>query len=393
MQRIFGSATLLALAIMLIGINLRPLLASLSPLVGQIQAASGLSEGGFALLTSVPTLLMGLLALLVGFGVIRLSAFTGCALALVLIIAACIARALSLSSELLMLSAVLAGGGIAIAQAFIPGVIKTVFAEKAGTVTALYTTSIMAGAAIASATTPLVYRAFDTQIALGVWAVPAAIALVVWVQAQLRGRQTRSLSKQAVQPIRKGLPIIKLCLLFGISTGGYVLVLAWLPAYYQQLGWSETASGTLLSALTGTEIIAGFLVAYLLNKNVSLRTGLLTAISAILVGLLQLAFAPEAMLVSCILCLGLGIGAMFPLSIVTTLEKASSNTEAGLLTAIVQGVGYSIAALFPLAAGIVNQYVTDLSLAWLGMLVVCVPLLGVAVSLFPEQQRQLAPSC
>ena len=41
-----------------------------------------------------------------------------------------------------------------------------------------------------------------------------------------------------------------LAIFFGLGTGAYTLVLAWLPPYYTALGWTPVAAGSLLGAVT-----------------------------------------------------------------------------------------------------------------------------------------------
>ena len=50
-------------AIVLVGLNLRPALAAVGPLLDMIQRATGISDGAASLLTTIPILLMGLGAL------------------------------------------------------------------------------------------------------------------------------------------------------------------------------------------------------------------------------------------------------------------------------------------------------------------------------------------
>ncbi|VBU06190.1 major facilitator family transporter [Burkholderia pseudomallei] len=50
-------------AVILVGLNLRPALASIGPLLDTIQRASGLSDSAASLLTTLPILLMGALGL------------------------------------------------------------------------------------------------------------------------------------------------------------------------------------------------------------------------------------------------------------------------------------------------------------------------------------------
>lgn len=73
--------------------------------------------------------------------------------------------------------------------------------------------------------------------------------------------------------------------------------------------------------------------------------------------------------------LGLGIGALFPLSLIVTLDHAKSSGEAGSLLAFVQGGGYLIAGTMPFFAGVLRDEMASLRLAWAGMAI------GVAVLL------------
>ncbi len=377
----------LLLTIILLGLNLRPALASLSPLVNHIQALANIQSGTFSLLTTVPIFLMGLIGLLLKRVYKGLSAPTGITLAMALITAACLARFYIHNVGLLMLSATLAGIGIAIAQVLIPGVIKACFHRHAAKVMGLFTTSIMGGAAIASGVTPLTITALGVNGALVMWALPAALALLIWiiivklpaVNQPLNSAANTTLSS-AVNPATHHGVLWRLCLLFGLSTGGFTLLLAWLPGYYLQLGWGETQAGGLLSLFTFIEIIAGLLVTFLAH-HVSLRTALLVAISNLTLGLLLLLMLPLQTVWLCITLLGLGIGSLFPLSMIATINNANSPTQAEYFASMVQGTGYMLAAAFPYAAGVLNDHLTDLSYAWVAMLIICIPLFALAFSL------------
>ena len=101
---------------------------------------------------------------------------------------------------------------------------------------------------------------------------------------------------------------------FGLGTGAYTLVLAWLPPYYTALGWTPVAAGSLLGAVTVAEIAAGLLVSALIGRLPDRRPALYLAIGSLLVGLAGLAIAPLAFAWPASVLAGLGIGA--PLSVV-----------------------------------------------------------------------------
>ncbi|MBN3807251.1 CynX/NimT family MFS transporter, partial [Paraburkholderia sp. Ac-20336] len=99
-------------AIVVIGINLRPLLTSISPLMTTIRNATGLSFYGASLLTSLPVVAMGLGAFGAAALTRRLGETRGVALGLLAIALACAARALASSGATLLATALLAGAGL-----------------------------------------------------------------------------------------------------------------------------------------------------------------------------------------------------------------------------------------------------------------------------------------
>lgn len=383
MQQIYRASLLIA--VVLIGLNLRPALAALSPIISQIQLITGMSDSFFSLLTTLPVLIMGVTALLTRKLGSPLSFRKGCLAALCLIFLANCSRLYVVDGTVLLVSAVLAGVGIAFLQVLIPSIIKVYFASRIGLAMGIYTSAIMGGAALASGITPIVTSEHGTSFALAYWALPALLAVIVWTYVSRGELGLCSTKKSAITSNGQSNNVIwRLCSLFGISTGAYTLALAWLPAYYQQLGLSEVVSGGILSALTVAEIIAGLLVTFCLGKSINSTNALFMAIAFLALGLVLLMTNPLACLYPCIISLGLGIGALFPLSLIVTLEHAHDANEAASLTALVQGIGYMLASAFPYFAAMLKGHYSDLSIAWWFMLALCIPLLFLTWALRPQ---------
>ena len=112
---------------------------------------------------------------------------------------------------------------------------------------------------------------------------------------------------------------------------------------------------------------------------------LLAVLSLLLAGLLCLVFSPGTTPVLSTLLLGIGIGALFPLSLIVTFDHARTPAEAGKLLARVQGGGYTIAALMPLIAGIVRDSSLSLTSAWLVMSAGVVLLMVIALRFKPVE--------
>ncbi|KVG60585.1 MFS transporter [Burkholderia territorii] len=380
-------------AIVLVGLNLRPALAAIGPLLDMIQRATGIGDGAASLLTTIPILLMGLGAL----NARRLQRMTGIAggvwLGVALIGFACASRIGARHAWLLLASACCAGVGIAMVQALLPGFVKAHFATRIGGAMGVYSTAIMGGAVLASVVAPFAAARWGWLVALAGWALPAALAALAWPLASRGGDALASgpTSGSTVQARPSRSPRAwRLAMFFGIATGAYTLVLAWLPPYYMRLGWSPTAAGGLLGGVTLAEVVAGLAVSATIDRLPDRRPALHAAIASLLAGLLVMLAAPQALALPAALLLGAGIGALFPLSLIVTVDHAATPAEAASLTGFVQGIGYLIAGLFPFAAGIVRQRLADLSPAWVAMTCLCVVLFVLAAGFAPRFTRHVA---
>ncbi|WP_407970527.1 MFS transporter [Burkholderia pyrrocinia] len=378
-------------AIVLVGLNLRPALAAVGPLLDMIQRATGIGDGAASLLTTIPILLMGLGAL----SARRLQRVTGIAggvwLGVALIGLACVSRIGAQHAWLLLASACCAGVGIAMVQALLPGFVKAHFATRVGGAMGVYSTSIMGGAVLASVVAPFAAARWGWLAALAGWALPAAVAALAWPLAGRGGDAFAAgpAAASAARPSRSP-RAWRLALFFGIATGAYTLVLAWLPPYYMRLGWSPTAAGSLLGGVTLAEVVAGLTISATIDRLPDRRPALHAAIASLFVGLLAMLAAPEALALPAALLLGAGIGALFPLSLIVTVDHAATPADAASLTGFVQGVGYLIAGLFPFAAGVVRQHLADLTPAWVAMACLCVVLFALAAGFAPRLARRVA---
>lgn len=374
--------TLLLIAIVLLGLNLRPVLAAIGPLLDQIQLDSGLDHIGASLLTSLPVVIMGLGALAAGLLRKRLGEGNGILVGVLLIALACFARGLLPDANTLIITALLAGAGIAFVQALLPGLIKSRFAADSGRLIGFYSCAIMGGAAFGAALTPWLAQSIGWSWALASWALPALLAAAAWYHAAPPQALAASGNTPYLDVWRSPRAWL-LMSFFGIGTAGYTLVLTWLPPYYTALGWSAQASGLLLAALTLCEVIAGLLVSSLLPRYPDRRVLLAVVLLALLGGLLALLLAPLQLVVPICILLGIGIGALFPLSLVVAQDHLDDPRQTGDLLAFVQGGGYLIAASAPLLAGLLRQYTADLRLSWLAMAVATLGLLAMAMRFKP----------
>lgn len=378
--------SLLLIAIVLLGLNLRPVLAAIGPLLDRIQRDTGLDHVGASLLTSLPVVIMGLGALTAALLRQRLGERNGILLGVLLIALACLLRGLLPDASTLIATALLAGAGIAFVQALLPGLIKSRFAADSGRLIGFYSCAIMGGAAFGAALTPWLAQSIGWSWALASWTLPALLAAAIWQRAAPGQALAASANVPQLNVWRSPRAWL-LMSFFGVGTAGYTLVLAWLPPYYTALGWSAQSSGLLLAALTLCEVFAGLLVSSLLPRYPERRVLLAVVLVALLVGLLGLIFAPLQLVVPICILLGIGIGTLFPLSLVVAQDHLDDPRQTGDLLAFVQGGGYLIAATAPFLAGLLRQYTADLRLSWLAMAVATLMLMAMAMQFKPGSGR------
>ncbi|WP_312434630.1 MFS transporter [Janthinobacterium sp.] len=359
------SSALLVAAILLLGLNLRPILAAIGPLLDAIQTGTGISSADAGLLTTVPVFAMGLCALAGAQLQRRLGVVRGVGLGIGIIALACSLRWPLHGSAGLIATAALGGLGIALVQALLPAFIKRHFPERAGQLMGLYTTGIMGGAALAAASASPLGQLLGWQTLLALWALPAAAALLLWRRATA-ARVDVAGGSNASLPVRAPRAWL-LMVFFGIGTGAYTLVLAWLPPFYTELGWSAARSGLLLGALTLVEVAAGLVVSSILHRFPDRRPLLLSVLLSVLAGLACLIVAPVPLAIPAVILLGCGIGALFPLSLIVSMDHVTEPAGAGALLGFVQGGGYIIASAMPFIAGLIRQHSASLAQAWMVM--------------------------
>jgi CP family cyanate transporter-like MFS transporter len=381
-------AVWLMLAIMLVALNLRPPMAAIGPLLSAIRSDIPLSFSLASLLTMLPVMAMGL-AMFFGIGIsLRLGERRTVLWSLLLIGLATLSRLLVDSAVELIVSAILAGIGIALIQALMPALIKSRFPDNVALCMGLYVTSIMGGAAISASFAPLVLISTGSwRMGLAVWAMLAIFALLFWwaQRGNLPATANTSVRKET---FFKHSRAWLLAIFFGLGTASYTCVLAWLAPYYVEKGWSEQNAGLLLGFLTAMEVISGLVVPAIANRSRDRRIVLMALLGLIIAGFCGLILSPQHLSLLWPCLLGLGIGGLFPMSLIVSLDHLDNPQRAGGLTAFVQGIGYLIAGLSPLLAGMIRDQLGSFEWAWWSLTAVMVIMALMVLRFDPRRYSQ-----
>src|SRR5918997_2449471 len=181
-------SVLLVLGLVLLATNLRPALTGLTPLIGQIRADTSISYGVAGLLTALPLLAMGVLSPVAPLLARRLGMERVLLASMLVLAAGILLRSAGPVAAVFLGTAVL-GAGIAIGNVLLPGLVKREFPERVGLMTSTYTTALAVSAAIAAgASFPVANQVgIGWRASLGLWALLALVAAVVWLPQIRRG--------------------------------------------------------------------------------------------------------------------------------------------------------------------------------------------------------------
>lgn len=367
----YAPSVLLLAAVALVGLNLRPFITGVGPLAADIGTQTGLGLKGMALLTLVPMLLMGLFAFAGPVLQARIGARRSVLAALVVLVFGSFLRLFAANGWQMVGTAVLLGLGAAVVQAVFPGIVKQRFPRHVGVVMGLYSATLMGGGALGAQVAPLIASATGNWHAGLAWmAFPAALALVLAARGLPRDnpvRQGRKVAKGFLNRPRTWL----LMACFGLVNGDYSTVVAWFAPFYQEHGWNNAASGSLLAVMAASQALSALSIPALARRSEDRRPWLWLTLAMQAAGFAGLAFRPEAAPLMWAMLLGAGLGGCFALSLIVALDHLPDPAQAGALSALMQGGGFLIAALSPWIVAMMHDLTGSFFAGWM-LHLVCV---------------------
>lgn len=360
------------IGLLMIAVNLRMGVASVGPVLPAIEQDLGIPAAAAGLLTTIPVFAFGAFAFLTPtltrlIGLHRLLALT------MVVVAVGIGIRLLPSPVALFGGTVLVGAGIAVANVCMPAVIRQDFAHRIGLMMGLYSTSLFLGAAAAAALTVPFMTALDGSWrgALAIWAIPAVLALLVWLPRAMRavtaspttsGTPVDAIVEPRDEPRMSALlrdPVAWAVTGFmGLQSLSYYAALTWIPTLLQDAGVPVSDAGLLLSYSSLPGIAAALLVPTTMRR---LRPSWLPVVLSALLcaaGLIGLLVAPGgAAPWVWMTLLGFGQGAAIALSLTYIVLRAPDARHTAHLSTMAQGVGYLVAGLGPIGLGMLHAAV------------------------------------
>ncbi|MFP5068535.1 MFS transporter [Pseudonocardia nantongensis] len=348
---------LVLLGVLALAINLRAALAGYPPLLETARADLGVGAGAAGLVQAGAVLMMSAGSFAAAAVAARVGRERLLGVAVAVIAAGSLLRSVT-ALPALVAGSVLVGLGIGVAGVLITGVVKEHLAERAGAVTGGYVVSMMVGATVASAAAvPLSVALGGWSWSLAVWAVPAVLAVVVWVPVARRiGRAGTGAVPVPGEPGVWRDPFARrvACYLAGSSMIFYGW-LTWLSPLYESQGWSPAAAGLLLSVWSIAQIPAALSMPAAAERRRRWRFWASLTVLSSLAGTLGALLLPAAgTLLPWLwaILIGIGVGAGFPLGLTVIAWRTPTPARSAAVSGFALGVGYLAAGLGPLVMGL-----------------------------------------
>ncbi len=380
--------TLLVLAIVLVSLNLRSALTVVGPLIRDLRSGDGLSGTGVGLLAAAPLVAFGLVSPIgprfaARFGIER--TLVGC----MLVLSVCLAFR-PLPSVVLLFAGTLAGGAaIAVANVLLPALVKRRFGAQATFVTGIYSVALGLGAALAAglAVPSERWLGDSWRGALALWAVPALLSAIVWLPLLREGAARGGAGDDAGMRVNLWRDPVawRVTGFMALLAVLFYSQVAWLPEIYRDEGMSKGAAGALLSLSLIVGIPLGFVVGWLAGRLADQRPIAVAGGLFVIGGWVGVLADP--MLASWLwaVLLGIGFGTGFTLVLALFVLRAPDAPHAAALSGMAQSVGYTLAALGPIAVGVLH----DATGGWSAPLsvLVAIAVLDLAIGLGAARHR------
>ena len=378
--------------LILIALGLRPAIVSIGPILPDMINDFALSHTQASLLTAIPTLLMGLLALPTPWLSRRFGRDRAIIAALFLLAVATTGRAVSESATVLFVATAAVGVGIAIAGALAPGFVKESFPNRVAMLMGIYAMALSLGSTFAASATGILTDLFGSwRVPAGAWAIPAILGVIAWIHIERRGKRTPRLNTKISNsklPVRNRTAWF-VAAFFALNNVMFYSYISWIAPVYVDLGYSSSSAGVILACFTLAFMAANPLFGAI-SRNEDRRLYLALGAAISLAGAIWIAVAPDVFPLVAISLAAFGTGGAFTLSMTLPLDNAKTDGEATAWNAFVMMVSYLIGATGPVLVGFLRDLTGTFHMPLWVLVAVSAAMLATTPLLQPYHHRQTA---
>ena len=356
---------LLVAALVLTGLSMRTAVTSVGAVLDDLQHGLHTTSGVAGVITTLPVVCFAAIGALAPRLSHRFGAHQLLVVALILMTAGMLVRAVMSDVVLFMVFSVLALTGGAISNVLLPSLVKLHFPDRIGRMTAVYTTALAVGTtAAAGLTVPIGNLGDGWRLGLGSWALLSAVAVLPWLPTVRHDRPeagaARGLSANALIRSRTAWALTAF---FAFQSFQAYIAFGWFAKFLHRHGLTTGTAGWMLALLSAVGIPVSMIVPTISPQHH--RRVILGLSVAYLIAYTGLAIAPVGGAWVWMTLVGLGSG-MFPLALTMIGLRARSAETTAALSAFVQAIGYIVAGAGPLLFGVLygatNRWAWPMSL-------------------------------
>lgn len=358
---LWAGRTLALVGIVLVAFNLRTAVASLSPILHQLEAELPLAPVVVGFLGMLPPLCYALFGILTPMVAKRLGLEATLVLSLVALTVGLAGRGIAGSALWLVAASAVTFAAIGVGNVLLPPLVKRYFPDRIGLVTTIYVTAMSISTFMPPLVAVPVAEAAGWRVSLGEWAVVAAISLVPWIAMLVhpKARAIEALPEEADPGLLRYAvrsPLAwSLMIVFAVSGFNAYAAFAWLPTILQGIaGVSPGEAGVLLSLYAAMGLPAGLLVPLLAARYSKVGLLVVVSVATLVVGYLGLLLVPGTLTWLWVALAGTG-PLLFPLALVLINLRTRTHAGSVALSGFVQSGGYLIVAIGPLVVGLLHE--------------------------------------
>lgn len=358
--RTIGKAQALSItAIVLVGLNLRPIANGFGAAIPAVRADLDLSATAAGVLNALPGACFVVFGLLAPGFAARVGAQRAVVSGLVAMAIGQVLRVAVSDIWAVFAGSVVALAGTAVINILLPGLVRTLFPRHVAVVTAVYTTCMMTGATAGSGLTIPIARAFGTEWrgGVGIWTILAIVALVPWVTMLVTRSDTMRPRHASTVPLRtllRNSVAWWIALFFAMQAMQAYIITGWLSQILVDAGVDLTLAGTAVAAFAAAGLPMAMVIPMVARRQTRFPAIVVGLATCYLIGYTGLLLSPSSGYLLWAALLGSGGGA-FPFAMLIVAIRARSFDALTALSAFAQSTAYLFATIGPFVIGLLHD--------------------------------------
>jgi CP family cyanate transporter-like MFS transporter len=350
------------IALLAIAGCIRAPITSIGPQINEIRGSQGLGIVQFGFLTAIPVICFALAAPLPSLRVFRkIKTEQLIVFALLALAAATIFRTIG-SNSVLFGSTIILGISIAILNIVTPALVRRDYPKKITTVMPIYSAVLALMASLgAGLSIPIAsYFGDNWKFGISVWAIPAVVVALIWIPLLRKAQPMPDTHENHFKELLRSKKAWLVSLYMGVQSAIFYTQVAWMPKMLIDKGYSAAEAG----ALFGLSTLCGFALTLILplvfSRGEDLKLAILSTSIPGVVGFIGLNQLSNSWTIPALILISTTHAAL-PLALGLIAMKSPSVAATSHLSSMAQGIGYCIAAAFPIIIG----YSYEASNGWL----------------------------